>query len=375
MNYRKLGATGKTVSALGFGAMRLPTLRSEAEVDLPASVELIRNAVDHGVNYIDTAYVYHAGAAEAVVGKALEDGYREKVLVATKLPVWRVETRSDCDRILDEQLTRLQTDHVDVYLLHNLQATTWTKMRDLGVLKWAEDAKADGRIGHFGFSFHDSLEVFKQIVDAHDWSLCQIQYNFAGPEVQAGFEGLRYAAAKGLGVVIMEPLFGGALADPPPEVREIWDRHDGRYRAADSALRWLWNQPEVSLVLSGMNRLDHLRENVASADNSGVGLMGEEELDVIRRAREKYAELSPVACTKCGYCSPCPAGVDIPVNLELLNMATVLSGNLRLCRALYKSLPDSRRAAACRRCGTCEERCPQGLPIGESMERVAGELG
>jgi uncharacterized protein len=273
MEYRVLGKTRARVSALGFGAMRLPLRGDESEVDEGAAVEMIRWAVDHGVNYLDTAYVYHGGNGEAVVGRALRDGYRDRVLLATKLPIWSIQHRDDCDRIFDEQLARLQTDRIDCYLLHCLQEPTWPAMRDLGVLDWAEEQQAAGRIRHFGFSFHDSYEVLVEIVDAYDWSFCQIQYNLVNEDVQAGTKGLRYAAAKGLGVIVMEPLFGGTLAEPPPTVRQIWEAAGPQYQPVDLALRWVWNQPEVSLVLSGMSTLDQVRENVESASRAGVGTL------------------------------------------------------------------------------------------------------
>jgi len=256
MRYGTLGKTGKTVSALGFGAMRLPTLDSPEAIDEPAAIELIRCAIDHGVNYVDTAYVYHGGNSEAVVGQALRDGYRSRVFLATKCPVWNVQQTADLDRYLDEQMSRLQTDHIDCYLLHCLQKTSWPTIRDLGVLDWAERAQASGRIGEFGFSFHDSIDVFKEIVNAYDWGFCQIQYNYVCDDVQAGTEGLKYAGRKGLGVIIMEPLFGGALANPPQSIWEIWQESGGR--PADVALRWVWDQPEVSLVLSGMSTMTQL---------------------------------------------------------------------------------------------------------------------
>ena len=373
MQYRRFGKEGKNVSALGFGAMRLPTKGKESEIDEPATVEMIRYAIDQGVNYVDTAYVYHGGNSEVVVGKALEDGYREKVFLATKLPIFLVEKADDFDRFLDEQLHRLQTAHIDFYLLHCLQAPYWPKMQELGVCDWAERAQADGRIGEFGFSFHDSFDVFRQIVDAYDWSFCQIQYNLVNEDVQAGTAGLKYAAGKGLPVVIMEPLFGGTLANPPQPVWEIWQ--ESEYRPADVALRWLWDKPEVSLVLSGMTTLEQVKQNIESACRSGVDLLDEEERELVRRVRDKYRDLSSIPCTKCGYCMPCPNGVNIPLNFELYNSVTLFKGNTRtLCRNLYHGLPEPERAQACEECGTCEERCPQHLEIGKLLKSVAEEF-
>jgi predicted aldo/keto reductase-like oxidoreductase len=359
------------VSALGFGAMRLPTRGKEADVDEAAAVEMIRYAIDHGVDYVDTAYVYHGGNGEAAVGKALADGFRKRVRLATKLPIWSVETRADCDRFLDEQLARLRTDQIDFYLLHCLNRNSWAKMRDLGVARWAEEARADGRIRHFGFSFHDTYEAFVEIVDDYDWSFCQIQHNICNEEVQAGTKGLRYAAAKGLGVIVMEPLFGGTLANPPPSVQPIWDSGGGSCRPADVALRWLWNKPEVSLVLSGMTTMEQVQQNIGSACRSGVGCFTEEEAELVARVQQEYQRLSPIPCTRCGYCMPCPNGVSIPVNFELFNNATVFKGSsVTLCRNLYQFLPEAERAGACLGCAICEEKCPQGIPISKMMERV-----
>ena len=370
MQYRILGKTGVRVSALGFGAMRLPTLGKESDVDEPAAIEMIRYAIDRGVNYVDTGYPYHAGNGEAVVGRALVGGYRQKVHLAAKLPIWSVQQRADCGRLFDEQLAKLQTDYFDFYLLHCLQKKFWPKMRELGALEWAERLRADGRIRHFGFSFHDTFEAFAEILEGYDWSFCQIQYNFTNEDVQAGTKGLKLAAEKGLGMIIMEPLFGGALANPPPPVRAVW-QSASRSHPVDLALRWLWNKPEVSLVLSGMSTLEQVRENLEIAARAEVGGLTAEESDLIGRVQQEYRGLSPIPCTKCGYCMPCPNGVDIPVNLELYNHATVFQGSpVVLCRNLYYSLPEAQRASACADCGQCEERCPQQIPIRSSLDRV-----
>jgi hypothetical protein len=349
--------------------MRLPTKGKETDVDEAQAVEMIRYAIDQGVNYIDTAYVYHGGNSETVIGKALAGGYREKVYLATKLPIWNVQKTEDFDRLLDAQLARLQTDHIEFYLFHCLQKKTWPKLRDLGVLQWADKLLTDGRIGHLGFSFHDTYDVFVEILDDYDWDFCQIQYNFANEDVQAGTKGLKYAASKGLGVVIMEPLFGGTLANPPQPVWEIWNQY--QCRPADVALRWLWDKPEVSLVLSGMSTLEQVQQNVESACRSGVGWLDANEATAVAAVQQEYRKLSPIPCTKCGYCMPCPNGVRIPVNFELYNNATVFKGSsIMLCRNLYGFLPEAEKAKTCVACGTCEEKCPQGIEIGKMMGRV-----
>jgi hypothetical protein len=244
-------------------------------------------------------------------------------------------------------------------------------MREVGVLAWAESLRAAGRIGEFGFSFHDSYDAFTEIVDGYDWTFCQIQYNFVNEDVQAGTKGLAYAAARGLAVVIMEPLFGGTLANPPPAVEEIYRSPPVPVRPADLALRWLWNKPEVSLVLSGMNQRAQVEQNIASAVQSGVGRLTSDEAALVGRLQEKYRDLSPIPCTRCGYCLPCPHGVNIPRNFELLNNARVFGGSSGLlCRNLYLLLPEAERASACEFCGTCEERCPQHIDIPAQLRAV-----
>ena len=376
MKYRKLGRTGVEVSALGFGAMRLPVTGGPNDVDEPAAIEMIRWAIDQGVNYVDTAWPYQGGNSEVAVGKALRDGYRERVHLATKLPVWDVRTIADCDRILNEQLRRLDVEHVDFYLLHCLTADRWPAMRDLGVMEWLESARADGRIGRTGFSLHDTFEAFGEIVDAYDWPLCQIQYNLVCENVQAGTAGLEYAAGKGLAVVIMEPLFGGTLVDPPEPIRVVWaGGPGGEADPADVALRWLWNKPEVSVVLSGMSTLEQVQRNVASAARSGPGALAAGEAELVARVQEAYRAFRPVPCTKCGYCTPCPNGVDIPVNLELYNNGVVFKGTSHvLCTNLYRMMPEAQRAAACAQCGACEDKCPQKIAVGELMTRIRAEF-
>jgi predicted aldo/keto reductase-like oxidoreductase len=376
MQYRTFGRLDWKVSALGFGCMRLPIIGADqANIDEPEATQMLRYAIDHGVNYVDTAYPYHEGNSERVVGRALKDGYREKVKLATKLPCWLVETADDFDKYLNQQLERLQTDRIDFYLLHGLNGKRWPKMRDLGALAWAEKAIADGRIGHIGFSFHDEYPVFQEIVDAYDWTFCQIQYNYMDIEEQAGTRGLQHAASKGLAVVIMEPLRGGRLVDPPEPVQEIWDSAAKKRTPADWALQWLWNQPEVSVVLSGMSTMVHVEENVASADSSGPGTLTAEERALVARVREKYRQLGPIPCTACGYCMPCPNGVNIPRNLEIYNEGVMYGRPDKARRSYSVWLPEDERASACVECGECEELCPQGIPISEWMPRVHQVLG
>ncbi len=377
MRYREFGPLDWKVSALGFGCMRFPIKEGEhSNIDEPEATRMLHYAIDQGVNYLDTAYPYHGGNSELVVGRALKNGYREKVKLATKLPCWKVEAAEDFDKYLNEQLEKLQTDHVDFYLLHALNKKNWPKMRDLGVLKWAEGAMADGRIGHLGFSFHDKYEVFQEIVDAHDgWTFCQIQYNYMDVENQAGARGLRYAASKGLAVVIMEPILGGRLVDPPEPIQRVWDTAAQKRTPADWALQWLWNQPEVSVVLSGMSTMQQVEENVASADASAINTLTAEDLALIEQVREKYEALCPIPCTKCEYCMPCPNGVDIPRNFTVYNQG-VMYDKADYVRQGYKNwIPEEERASACIQCGECEELCPQSILISEWMPIVHAVLG
>jgi hypothetical protein len=248
--------TGDKLSILGFGAMRLPQLNGK--IDEERSTRQIRNSIDQGVNYIDTAWPYHGGASEPFLGRALGDGYREKIKLATKLPQWAVRSREDMDFYLNQQLEKLQTDHIDYYLIHSLDGPCWERIKEFGVADFLDKAKQDGRIVNAGFSFHGNREDFKGIVDGYDWDFCQIQYNYLDDKRQAGREGLEYAASKGLGVIVMEPLRGGNLAaDPPTEVQAIWQEADVKRTPVEWALRWIWNQPEVTVVLSGMNEESH----------------------------------------------------------------------------------------------------------------------
>lgn len=381
MKYRKFGNLDWDVSALGFGAMRLPVTGEKPapmgpDIDAPEAVRMIRYAIDNGVNYVDTAYPYHGGKSEIVVGEALKNGFRDKVRLATKMPSWFMNKFEDFDKYLNEQLGKLQTDHIDFYLLHSMNKMLWPKLRDLDVLKWAEGAVADGRIGCLGFSFHDNLDMFKEIVDAYDkWAFCQIQYNFMDIEYQAGTEGLKYAADRGLAVVIMEPLRGGALSkEPPPSVKKILSGAGIRRSPADLALQWIWHQPEVSVVLSGMTAMDHVVENVASAKNAQVGVLSEKELAAIDNIRDEYRKLSPIPCTNCGYCMPCPNGVDIPHAFAQYNDAFMYD-DPRTARFRYRQNPKEKWGSACIECGECEEKCPQEIEISEWLKKAHDFLG
>lgn len=377
MQYRTFGKLDWKPSALGFGAMRLPVIDNDpAKINESEATEMIRYAIDHGVNYIDTAYPYHGGQGESFVGRVLQGGYREKIKVATKLPSWFIKTSADFDRYFTEQLERLQTDHIDFYLLHGLNKDYWTNLRHLRVLEWAEHKMAKGHISHLGFSFHDSFDVFKGIVDVYDdWSFCQIQYNYMDVDYQAGERGLKYAADNGLAVVIMEPLRGGQLTkNPPLSVARLWATAPRKRTPADWGLQWVWNQPEVSVVLSGMSTMPHVAENIASADRSGVGTLTKDELALIGRVRDAYRKLTPIPCTNCRYCMPCPNGVNIPRILEIYNDAMMYNDD-RAARIAYQWVEEKQRADLCIECRQCEDLCPQHLPVAEWLKKAHALLG
>lgn len=372
MQYRKFGKADLTVSALGFGCMRLPMVSGEGNhVDEIKAIEYIRYAIDRGVNYMDTAYSYHNGNSEIIIGKALKDGYREKVNLATKLPSWLVNTYEDFDKYLNEQLAKLQTDYIDMYLLHTLNKNYWDKIVGLGVFKFIERALKDGRIKYIGFSFHDKIDVFKEIVDAYDWDFCQIQYNFLDEYYQAGVEGLKYAANKGIPIVIMEPLKGGRLAKTPPiSIKKVWEKAEVKRTPAEWALRWVWNHPEVTVVLSGMSEMQQIIENIEVAETALPNALSKVEMKLIDDVKLKYKELVKVQCTSCGYCMPCPAGVDIPENFSLLNEASVYD-EYDIQSNIYNNVLDlKQRAVSCVECGKCELLCPQHIEIRKYLKEV-----
>ncbi|MCP4688170.1 MAG: aldo/keto reductase [Desulfobacterales bacterium] len=379
MLYRKIPKTGDEISILGFGCMRLP-LKDE-KIDEERATRQIHMALDRGVNYLDTAWPYHAGESEPFLGRALAGGRREKVRIATKLPSWLIENREDMDKFLNAQLEKLNTDRVDYYLVHNLNGRLWDHLLEHDVMDFLDKARADGRIVNTGFSFHGVLPDFKRIVDARPWEICQIQYNFLDEENQAGAEGLRYAASKNLGVIIMEPLRGGnlGLVEPPPAVDAVWKEAPRARTPVEWALRWVWNHPEVASVLSGMNEEAHVEENLAIAERAHPDSLTEEELALVRRAAEKYKSLMKVGCTGCGYCKPCPAGVNIPGCFEVYNKFHMF-GSLPESKVVYAirmsgmTTGEPGYASQCEQCGECVEKCPQGLEIPDLLEKVVDEL-
>ncbi|OOM76675.1 general stress protein 69 [Clostridium puniceum] len=380
MLYRTFGKTNEKVSALGFGCMRLPIINGDTtKIDEEKAIKMIRHAIDEGVNYVDTAYPYHGtgmgqgGESEPFVGRALKDGYREKVKLATKLPSWLIKTREDMDKYLNEQLDRLQTDHIDFYLVHALNAGSFENLKKLGIDEFLDSAIKDGRIKYAGFSFHDKLEIFKGIVDYYDWSFCQIQYNYLDENFQAGTEGLNYAADKGLGVVIMEPLRGGKIVRNLPEaVINTFDKAENKKSPAEWALRWVWNHPEVSVVLSGMSVMDDVTENLKTASVAAPNSLTEKELEILNEVKKVFNDRIKVNCTACEYCMPCPVGVNIPKNFAVYNEYSLFVTPVteKELKERYNSVGSQERADKCVECGKCEGHCPQVIKIREELKNV-----
>ncbi len=377
MLYRNVPKTGDRLSILGFGAMRLP-VNEDGSVNEEKAIEQMRKAIDNGVNYLDTAWPYHGGQSELVLGKALKDGYRGKVKIADKLPPWAIKTREDMDAILDKQLEKLGVATIDYYLLHALEGNSWDRLKSLGVIEFLEEAKADGRIVNIGFSFHGSNEEFIRIVDAYDWVFCQIQYNFLDTQNQAGTAGLKYAASKDIAVMVMEPLRGGnlSLPQPPPAVQAIWQTAEANRSPAEWALRWVWNNPEVTVVLSGMNVDEHIEQNLAIAGEAKANSLTDKELDLIAQVADKYRELMPVGCTGCQYCMPCPAGVNIPSCFEIYNTGRMFEETQQRTQFVYAVQNGGVRgnktyASQCVECGECMEHCPQHIEIPDRLKEVA----
>ncbi len=374
MKYRRFGKLGWSASVLGFGVMRLPVIDNDAsKIDVPKAEKMIIYAIDHGVNYVDTAYPYHRGMSEPLLGGIFRRGYREKVRLATKMPTWLINSKEDMDRYFHEQLQRLGTDYVDFYLFHGLTKERWQKLTGLNVLNWAQTRMQEDRIKHLGFSFHDEFDVFKSIIDSYDsWAMCQILYNYMDTNFQAGSKGLEYAAAKGLAVVVMEPIAGGRLAvKPPDDIQKIWDEAPIRRTPAEWALRWVWNHPEVSVVLSGMSTMQQVKENVKAADYSEPNSLTPQELHLVGRVSQKYRELGFVGCTGCKYCLPCPQGVNIPEIISLYNEFFMKDRDDEVKSKYWEHITPESAAKRCTRCKQCEKLCPQQLPVSEIIRRAA----
>lgn len=364
MKYRTLA--GEKVSVLGFGCMRFPiTSDNAADIDEEKTTNMLHYAVENGVNYFDTAYVYHNRKSEDFIGKALKP-FRNEIHIATKCPTWEVKCEDDFDRILEDQLKKLDTDYIDFYLMHALDKDRFDNIvLKFNLIDKLNKAKAEGKIHHIGFSFHDDLDTFKRIIDSNPaWEFCQIQLNYINTEYQAGLEGLEYAHKKGLDVIIMEPLLGGKLANPSPQVADVISDEKS---PVEWAMDFLWNREEVSLLLSGMGAMEQVKSNIEYADKAEVGMLTDDNLDMLKRTKEVFDKMALVPCTKCAYCMPCPFGLDIPKTFEAYN-ATASLGMDR-AKNIYSEI--SKGADQCKKCKKCEKVCPQNIKISSLMTKIA----
>ena len=374
MNYRN-DRYGNSLSILGFGCMRFP--QKLGRIDMEETEKELLAAIHGGVNYFDTAYIYPG--SEAALGEILEkNNLRDQVNIATKLPHYLIKSRDGMDKLFAEELRRLRTDHVDYYLMHMLNDTaTWERLKGLGIEEWIAEKKASGQVRQIGFSYHGNSEMFCKLVDAYDWDFCQIQYNYMDEHSQAGRKGLLHAHAKGIPVIIMEPLRGGRLVNNlPAEVHKIFADHPTQRTPAQWAFRWLWNQPEVTVVLSGMNSMEMVSDNMQTASTVSVGELGAGEEAMLRSVVDAINSKMKVGCTGCGYCQPCPKGVDIPGTFAAYNRRysdnkfTALK-EYAMCTALRTN---ATTASNCIGCGKCEKHCPQGIPIREKLKDAEKEL-
>ena len=376
MLYREMGKTGDKVSILGYGCMRFP--KKDRKIDEERTEKQIVSAIERGVNYFDTAYIYPN--SEVVLGKILAKGYRDKVMIATKLPLFMVHSRKDMDSLLNTSLKRLQTDHVEYYLIHALSSMEgWQRLKQMGIEDFLSEAKQSGKIGHIGFSYHGDRNQFKAIIDDYPWDFCQIQYNYLDEFTQAGKDGLEYAASKGIGISIMEPLRGGLLARKmPDEIEAIWDKAEVKRTPVEWALRWVWDHPEVTTVLSGMNDEAHIEENLRIAEEALPHSLSQDEQKRIDTVKTKLSEMLKVGCTGCSYCLPCPAGVNIPMVFGYYNSKHMFNDKTAQFQYLGMTIgTDGGKpayASLCLNCGKCEQHCPQNLPIRKHLKEVSKDM-
>lgn len=373
MQYRTFNNINVSTSLLGMGAMRLP-LNADGSVNESEAIRIIRHAIDSGINYVDTAYGYHGGTSEVIVGKALQDGYREKIILADKMPAWLAKDEADMKQIFFTQLERLGVDCIDMYLVHNINKGIWKRCQKFNVMDFLTEMKAQGKIKHIGFSFHDSLEFFEEVLDAYPWEFCQIQLNYMDIDHQAGVKGMKLAAEKGLGVIVMEPLKGGRLTDKiPPVIQKIWDEASVKRSPAEWAFKWLAAQPEVTLMLSGMSSMKQLEENISIFSKDDLNDLTENEKELVQKVSDEYNRLIPYSCTGCQYCMPCPQKIDIPKVLSYFNDWNVYEQNPST--KMEYSTWMTKYASDCIGCGACEENCPQSLPIVNAMKEAAEAFG
>lgn len=372
MNYRTFNKTGESVSLLGFGTMRLPIVGDNfSNIDEGQAISMIRTAIDQGVNYVDTAYMYHDGNSEVVVGKALKDGYREKVLLADKMPVWLAKSAEELETLFEEQFRRLDVECIDMYLVHNITGPIWKRAQEYDTLGFLEKKKAEGKIKHIGFSFHDEFDLFCEVLDAYPWDFCQIQLNYMDTDLQAGLKGLKYAGSRNIPVIIMEPLKGGKLTDIlPASIEAYWKQAPIQRTPAEWALRWVADFPEVLTILSGMTSPAHVEENIRILSEADPGSLSAEELRIISLVSKEYNKLIPYSCTECKYCLPCPVKIPIPSIIGIYNDYHLYEGNEKVKGDFDMWIPQKRRPSTCTACGACTEKCPQHLPIPEIMAKA-----
>lgn len=377
MEYTQFGNLGFKTSRFGLGCMRLPLkaqpdgTTNPSQIDEEKAIELIRYAIDNGVTYVDTAHGYHGGNSKVVLGKALRDGYREKVTVASKIPEGEIKSYSDFERVLNIHLEALQTDHLDFCLLHGLNKRSWKKFKELGALDFLDECVAKGKIRFPSFSFHDDLETFKEIIDSYHWSMCQIQLNILDVNIQAGIEGLKYAASKGIPVVIMEPLKGGKLANNiPKDILAKWDESPIKRSPQSWAFHWLTNLPQVTTILSGSSTLEQLKDSLEIFKTTGINIMSPEELKLVDEVRDMYNSKIKIGCTGCNYCMPCPRGVSIPNIFRMYNDAFMYDTFENSKKAYSNLVSKGNDAGQCAACGKCERICPQAISIIDELSKI-----
>lgn len=371
MRYREFGSTGEKISILGFGCMRFP--QTDGKINEDETLKMVRYAIDNGVNYIDTAYPYHGGESELVVGRILKDGYREKVNLATKLPSWNIKSREDMDKYLNEQLKKLQTNYIDFYLVHALDKELWDNLVKNGIFDFLDEIKRKKKVRYVGFSFHDKYEVFEKIIDDYGWDFTQIQYNYIDEDYQAGTKGLEYAYKKGLGIVIMEPLRGGKLVNNlSNDIKDIIKFANTKKSPIKWAFKFLYNKSEIGIVLSGMSTMEQVIENIKICDEEGkANSMTRDEKKIIDNLGEKFKSKTKVDCTACKYCIPCPRGVNIPGCFEALNNASMFDDVESVKINMYKFIEENKSdASMCIECGKCEAMCPQHINIIDKLKEV-----
>ena len=373
MKYREINEHYKS-SVLAFGCMRLPVIDGDyGRIDEEKAIEMIHYALDHGINYIDTAYPYHEETSEIIVGKALKDGYREKAILVTKNPVWKVEKREDLEMYLDEQLAKLDVEYVDFYLMHGLRPERWEKIIALDGLAFLDEMKAKGKIREAGFSFHGDKELFEKIIDAYDWSLAMIQMNYKDIDEQATVDAISYAESKGVSIAIMEPLKGGQLANLPESITEVWN-DELKISPVERAFRWAANFENVKVILSGMSSLDQMKENIDLADRLEAGIIDQTEANMYLEVKRQIELRAQIPCTDCKYCMPCPAGVNIPGNFMHYNRSFMYEDLEWAAHVYQDKYTEKQRASACVECGKCETLCPQSISIIEELKKVHQHL-